>query len=962
MRYRLFSVILLLLGFVIPSRAQVFIINDNVFQDRMSEITVTVLDSLTREPVPFASVYVIPAKDTTITNFTLSDAKGEAKLDEVPFGNYVFHIEMMGYKPIAKERYFREREVDMGTLLLQQDPLFLQAATVTDVGNPIVVKKDTVEFNASSFRVGANAMLKDLLQRMPGMEITEEGKVKFNGEEIDQLTVGGRTFFFDDQSTALNNLPAAVVDKIRVIDRESEATRATGLQDGQREKVLDVALKKEYEKGWFGNVGIKAGADIGRDPDDPMQADKGLLYNVNGLLSAYGEKDQLTLIANGQNITDSNGVFVVISGDGDVLSSSDQGLSTAYQLGVNANTNRIKDVETTAGANYKYTDTDSGTLSSRTTYLDGEDLLTRTESGGKQYAHTVTANMEMEKENEKVWFHFRPAFRYSRTDTYNTNSSETFRSGTLLNKSEGSTRSLSDQKIADFSGDITFRELGGKKGRSVFLGLGGYYSGSSGESDVVSQLQTIGEEDGQNLHYVSSGQSYEAATRLSYTEPFGDKWTLSATASWDYSRLGNARDASDAAGHNEYYSSERKTRTAEQRYTIMAQYKFNDGTWLTFGADADGILNEVYSKSYNVSETTGEGEWNWFLAPYFRFQYNKDKDRITVSAQGSNQQPSSSQMSTVLSLGNPSRLSVGNIYLKPYGYTTMYLNWNRSNRERFSSLMAYLSATIRTQAIGSAQWYDTDGIMYSVPVNIPKPSVNLSFSSSYTTPLDAKKNWSLVLGASASYSSSFSYQTRTTLPGWDKEHFDYAAFMRDFWGDESGSRFYGGQSGFEESRTRSLNPSASFQIRFNQDRYSFAVGASTQGRIARYSLDPTANMNTLDTRFTARGSYITKHEFEFNSDIAYVLYSGYAAGYGQPEWQWNAEISKNIGAFNLSIKCQDILNQTRNLTHTVTANYEEDTYRLILGRYILFGVKWNFGKMNAAHSQRAQSAALNMVF
>ena len=273
MRYRLFSVILLLLGFVIPSRAQVFIINDNVFQDRMSEITVTVLDSLTREPVPFASVYVIPAKDTTITNFTLSDAKGEAKLDEVPFGNYVFHIEMMGYKPIMKERFFRERQVNLGTILLQQDPLFLQAATVTDVGNPIVVKKDTVEFNASSFRVGANAMLKDLLQRMPGMEITEDGKVKFNGEVIDRLTVGGRTFFFDDQSTALNNLPAAVVEKIRVIDRESEATRATGLQDGQREKVLDVALKKEYEKGWFGNVGIKAGADIGRDPDDPMQAD-----------------------------------------------------------------------------------------------------------------------------------------------------------------------------------------------------------------------------------------------------------------------------------------------------------------------------------------------------------------------------------------------------------------------------------------------------------------------------------------------------------------------------------------------------------------------------------------------------------------------------------------------------------------------------------------------------------------
>ena len=959
---RLFLAIALFLCLGLVTRAQVFIINDSVFQDRMSEITVTVLDSLTNEPVPFASVYVIPAKDTTITNFTLSDAKGEAKLDEVPFGNYVFHIEMMGYKPIVKERFFRERQVNMGTIRLQQDELFLQAATVTDVGNPIVFKQDTVEFNASSFRVGANAMLKDLLQRMPGMEITEDGKVKFNGEEIDQLTVGGRTFFFDDQSTALNNLPAAVVEKIRVIDRESETTRATGIQDGQREKVLDVALKKEYEKGWFGNVGIKGGADIGSNPDDPMQADKGLLYNVNALLSAYGEKDQLTLIANGQNVTDSNGVFVVVSGDGDVLSSSDQGLTTAYQLGVNTNTSRIKDVETTAGANYKYTDTDSGTLSSRTTYLDGEDLLTTTENRGKQYAHSVTGNLELEKEQGKVWFHFRPDFRYSKTDTYNTNSSETFRSRSLLNKSEGSTRSLSDQKTADMNGDISFRELGGKKGRTLSLHLDGYYSGSTGESDVLSRMQANGQEDKQDLHYVSSGQSYQAYSMLQYAEPIGDKWTLATSAMWELSRSRNVRNASDVTGYNEYYSSERKSNVGEQSYRLTAQYKFNDGTWLTLGASVDGVLNEVYSRSYNVSETTGKGEWNWFLAPYLRFQYSKDKDRITVQAQGSNQQPSSSQMSTVLSLGNPSRLSVGNIYLKPYGFTTTYLNWNRSNRERFSSLMTYLSATIRTNAIGSAQWYDTDGILYSVPVNIRKPSANLSFSSSYTTPLDAKKNWSLILGASASYSSSFSYQARSTLSGWDNDHFDYAAFMRDFWGDESGGRFYSGQSGFAESRTRSLNPSASFQFRFNQDRYSFALGASTQGRIARYSLDPTANLNTMDTRFTARGSYISKHEFEFNSDIAYVLYRGYAEGYGQPEWQWNAEISKNIGAFNLSIKCQDILNQTRNLTHTVTANYEEDTYRLILGRYILFGVKWNFGKMNAAHSQRAQSAALNMVF
>ena len=121
-------------------------------------------------------------------------------------------------------------------------------------------------------------------------------------------------------------------------------------------------------------------------------------------------------------------------------------------------------------------------------------------------------------------------------------------------------------------------------------------------------------------------------------------------------------------------------------------------------------------------------------------------------------------------------------------------------------------------------------------------------------------------------------------------------------------------------------------------------------------------MNTMANRYTLRGTYSTRKGWDFDTDISYRTYKGYSAGFNDPELQWNAEISKNIGAFNLGLSAHDILDRTRNLTHNVTANYEEDTYRLIMGRYVLFGVKWNFGKMNAVHSRRAQSAAINMAF
>ncbi len=956
----LLSVLLLITAFT--SRAQVIIINDNIMTSRMSEIKTTVLDSLTNEPISFASVYVIPSKDTTITNFTLTDAKGEAKLEEVPYGSYVFHVEMMGYKPFTKEKYFRERREDMGTIKLQVDEQFLQAATISDIGNPIVVKQDTVEFNASSFRVGANAMLKDLLQRMPGMEITDDGKVKFNGQEIDKLTVGGRTFFFGDQSTALNNLPAAVVDKIRVIDRESEETRASGIQDGNREKVLDVALKKEYEQGWFGNVGIKGGTTLAKeDEDNPLRDDRGLLWSGNALVSAYSEKDQVTVIANAQNTNDSNVVIVRFEDNGE-STNMNQGLSTAAQFGVNANTSRIKDVETTAGVNYKYSDTDSGTKADRTTFQDDGDLYSSTQNIGKQYAQSSRANMEFQKEKGKFWFHVRPAFSYSKSDSRSSGESEISREGAFINSSKNTTQGVSSSKRLDFDNDFTFRELWGKKQRSLRVDADFGYGVNDGESEEMSVLTTSSSQDTRSMSYVSDGNSKYVSGSLRYTEPFGEKWTLSTSAYYLAGSQESVRDAFDGAGRNDYYSSESRTDYAEQRYDLTVQYKFGGQSYITLGGKVTGSLNETYSKSYGIEAISGKDEWNWYVVPTIRLVLSKDINRFSMSASGQTNRPSNSRMLPVLNITNPSRLSVGNVYLKPSSQIYVSADWSRNNVKRFSNLMAYFYVNMNTAPIVSASWYDKDGIMYSVPVNSRRPGFTGNLYANYTTPLDGKKLWSLSLYGSAAFSSSVSYQARTALAGLDKDTFDYSSFMDDFWGNASGDRFYGGQSGFAQSNTRLFAPTGGVRVKYNQDHYSFSVAASTSGRISRYSLDPGANMNTLDTRFGGRGSYTTRHEFEFNSDLSYVFYKGYAAGYGQPEWQWNAEISKNVGAFNLSVKVHDILNQTRNLTHTVTDNYVEDSYRLIMGRYILFGVKWNFGKMNAAHNRRAQNAAWNMVW
>lgn len=956
----LFCASVLAVIFTLSARAQVVVLNDNMLSNRMSEVKTSVLDSLTSEPISFASVYVIPSKDTVITNFTLSDDKGSAKLEEVPFGSYVFHVEMMGYRPYTKHVYFRDRVVDMGTVRLQQDEKFLSAAVVSDVGNPIVIKKDTVEFSASSYQVGTNAMLKDLIRRMPGMEITVDGKVKFNGEAIDKLTVGGRTFFFNDQSAALNNLPAAVVDKIRVIDRASEESRATGVQDGSREKVLDVALKKEYEKGWFGNVGLKGGSTLsGRD--EPLRDNRGLLFSGNALASAYSEKDQVTVIGNAQNIDDSGMTISILDDSGDFISLN-QGLSTTAQIGVNANTSRIKDVETTVAANYKYADTDSGNRRERTTFQQDGDILSLQDNRGKQYSQSFTANAEMRKEKGDIWFHVSPQIKYGKTDTFGQTSSKTSSAGTSLNSSEGSTGDFSTSRSAALNSDLTFRNLFGTKGRSLRLYVSGGYEDKGGNSFENSVFRSTAGEESHDLRYLNDEKAYSAGGSLRYVEPLGDKWKLTAAAQLNFSKSDISRDASDMSGHNDFYSSLSNSRYIAQNYDLTAQYTFNERSFISLGAKTSGMLNETWSRSYGVAATTGEGEWNWFVAPTVDFQLNGDMQRVYFSVYGYNRRPSSGNMRPALDISNPSSLRVGNIYLRPSFTTSVSGSWSINNRERFSTMMLYWLGNVDSSPVTYAQWYDGTGTLYSIPVNSRRPGLIGQVNASYTTPLDKDKAWSLTLGLSATYASSTGYQSKGLLPGLDKEGFNYSTFMASFWGGPDGNRFYGGQSGFSENRTSTFGPNARIGVKYTGERFSFGLDAGSTGRISSYSLYPEISLKTFDNDINARGSYTTKHEFEFNTDLNYTFYNGYADGFGEPEWRWNVAVSKNIGAFSLSLTVRDILDSARSLSRSVSSNYVEDSYRLISGRHAMFGVKWNFGKMNAAHSRRAQEAAWGMAF
>ena len=181
----LFTCLCLLL-YLQPAHAQ--FIPTGVFERDQGSVILKVLEQGTEKPVPYASAYLTAKNDTLITNFTLTDTTGLARITKVTRGNYVLSVEMLGYKTYHKEHYFSfdwsKDSVDVGTVYLAEDAQLLDAAHVSAIGNPIEIKQDTIIFNAASFMMGENSMLEDLLKRMPGMEVSKDGTVKYNGETI----------------------------------------------------------------------------------------------------------------------------------------------------------------------------------------------------------------------------------------------------------------------------------------------------------------------------------------------------------------------------------------------------------------------------------------------------------------------------------------------------------------------------------------------------------------------------------------------------------------------------------------------------------------------------------------------------------------------------------------------------------------------------------------------------------
>ncbi len=363
-----------------------------------ADITGSVCDVDTNEPLVEAAVKLLAARDSSFVKGVTSDANGLFTIPDVKAGRYIVEFTYIGYADVDRKVTVGSSNVKLGTVKMKESSEMLKEVSVIGVKTPIKVMEDTVEYNADSYRTQPNAVVEDLLKRLPGVEVDSDGKITANGKEVKKILVDGKEFFSDDPKVASKNLPVNMVEKLQVVDRKSDMARLTGVDDGEDETVINLTVKKGMNNGWFGTIDGGYGTD---------QRYKGS-FNLN----RFWNGNQLTLLGNINNInelgfTDSNGNrFRRFGGD--------NGITTSKSVGLNFNVGKEEIIRVGGDVLYSYTDRLTTQRQERTYLFPDSMSYSSIGKRARDYGHNVRADFRvLWKPDSFNTLEFRPNFSWN---------------------------------------------------------------------------------------------------------------------------------------------------------------------------------------------------------------------------------------------------------------------------------------------------------------------------------------------------------------------------------------------------------------------------------------------------------------------------------------------------------------------------------------------------------------------
>lgn len=926
------------------------------FAQSKFNVTGTVIEKGIQEPIMSATVQVLSLPDSAFVTGAATNIDGAFEIKGVKKGKYALKVSYIGYQnrvvalDLTKQK---DKDVALGYVTLETDAVMLKEAQVTANAAKVQVTGDSLVYNASAYRVPEGSALEELVKRLPGAEVDNDGNVKINGKEVKKILVDGKEFFLNDTKVAMKNFNTDIIDRIKSYERKSDLARVTGIDDGEEETVLDLSIKKGMKHGWINQINFGVGTEN--------------RYGGRFSIQRYNDNSQFTIYGSANNVGDRG----FGGGGGRGWGGGGSGLRASKEIGFNFGTETDK-LETGGSARYRYDGSDVVTETSAQNFVTPTGAFSERYSASKSSNFGVNANFRLEwKPDTMTNLMFRPSANYSRNRSFSDSRSATFSEDPnkfcdeTLNEIEsiedqimggGGAGSVDEQlqNLVDIAvntnvsrsqnysenknanGSLQFNKRLSDNGRNVTVRVNGGLGESASKQISASNIAyATPKEDGtksesNNRYYNTPAQNHNYSAQLTYSEPIADRVYLQFSYRYNYSYSKNDRAAyiydSDAykdlrdallvnrydvnaildymlnAQHDQVYDN-RLSQFSEYEnfnHTINLQFRMVREAF-NFNAGVEALPQRTVLNYKYMGTQYPETERKVFnITPTLNFRYNFDKmSQLRITYRGYSSQPSMTNMLEITDDSDPLNIRKGNKNLEPSFSNNLRVFYNTYNAEAQRGIFSHFNFNMTNNSVSNlVEYNENTGVTTTTPQNIDG-NWNVFGMFGFNTALDEGKFFTLNSFTSANYGNNVGY------------YFDNIKKMST------------------KSKTKQLGLNQRLEFGYRNDWFEASINGNVNYNHSRNNVVKNNDLDTWNYSYGADMNIRLPWGTTIATDISQNSRRGYAqANMNTNELLWNAQISHSFlrgNALTISLEVSDILGEQSNISRVVNAMSSSDS-------------------------------------
>lgn len=937
-----------------------------MMQAQQHLITGAIIDKGTNDPVEASTVQLLRA-DSTYISGAISDENGLFSLQAPEDGSYLLKITSVGYKPTVRRIMMSQgKDLAMGKININAEAIMLKAATVTAMAKKVVLKEDTFVYNSAAYRTPEGSTIEELVKRLPGAEVSDDGSIKINGKEVKKILVDGKEFMTGDTKTALKNLPTSIIDKIKAYDEKSDLAKVTGIDDGEEETVLDFGIKRGMNKGLIANMDLSIGTKQ--------------RYNERGMAAYFNDRNRLMLFASANNTNDMG--FPGGGGPGG-WGPNKQGLNASKMVGLNYNYENKDKLKMDASLRWNHSDGDISSTVASENFVSQKSSFSNSRAKNFSRSNSWDGRFRLEwKPDTMTNIMFRPSFTIKSSDALARSLSAQFnadpyqitndpledaaraelgledvstsksllqQAGALVNLQSSSSISYSESE--NLKGMLQYNRRLSAMGRNVTVRTDASYGKTDANSLSLTNayMYLVDVANGNETdHYntyrynVTPTRNYSYSLQATYSEPL---WKatflqLSYKFTYKYSKTDrstyNFSDFSDEEANqwasitpeyrgwgnylgtlrsplDEYFDSDQSRFSEYKNYIhemqLMMRFirpKYN----LSFGAMLQPQRsNFIYDYMGQHIETT-RNVTNFSPALDFRYRFSKVSN-LRVNYRGTTSQPSMTDLLDITDDSNPLNIKKGNPGLKPSFTHNFRLFYNNYIEKHQRALMTFVNFSTTRNSISDMVTYDDKtGGRTTQPENI-NGNWNARGAFMFNTAIDSAGVWNINTFTTLAYTNAVGY---LSLDGKTSQ----------------------------KNTTKQTQVGERIAMGYRNSWLEVNLNGTLNYNHARNKLQASSNMNTWQFSYGPSITATTPWGMSLSTDLSESSRRGYSdKSMNTNELVWNAQLSQGFlkgKPLTVMIQFYDLLHQQSTLSRALTAMARTDTEYNSINSYAMLHV------------------------